>query len=102
MPATMPIPTAQSIPLTRHAERRSNQRGIRAEAMEVLLDHGVSQASRGCEVIYMNQSARRRARAALGRTAYARIERSLDAYLVVASDGAIVTCCHRTQRLKDG
>ena len=92
------MPWTQDIYLTRHAEQRSQQRGIRAEAMEVLLTHGASTISHGCEVVFMDQQARRRARAALGRTGYAQIERALDAYLVVGHDGAIVTCAHRRKR----
>lgn len=84
--------------MTRHAESRSHRRGIRATAMEELLTHGASTISRGREVVYMDQPARRRARAALGRTAYAQIERALDAYLVVGDSGAIVTCAHRGKR----
>ena len=92
------MPWTQDIPLTHHAERRSQQRGIRAEAMEILLTHGASTISHGCEVVYMDQLARRQARAALGRTAYAQLERALDAYLVVGNSGAIVTCAHRGKR----
>ena len=92
------MPWTQDIPLTRHAERRSQQRGIRAEAMEVLLAHGASTISHGRELVYMDQRARRRARAALGRTTYAQLERALDAYLVVGDDGMIVTCAHRLKR----
>ena len=92
------MPWTKDILLTRHAEQRSQQRGIRAEAMEVLLIHGASTISRGREVVYMDQSARRRARTALGRTGYAQIERALDAYLVVGDDGVIVTCAHRGTR----
>ena len=94
------MPWTKDILLTRHAEQRSQQRGIRAEAMEVLLTHGASMIRHGCEVVYMDQSARRRARTALGRTGYAQIERALDAYLVVADDGVVVTCGHRTRKLR--
>ena len=94
------MPWTKDIPLSRHAERRSQQRGIRAAAMEVLLTHGASTISNGREVVYMDQAARRRARAALGRTAYARLERALDAYLVVGDGGVVVTCAHRIRKLR--
>lgn len=92
------MPWTQDIPLTRHAEQRSQQRGIRAKAMQVLLTHGASTISHGCEVVFMDQPARRRARAALGRTTYAQLERALDTYLVVGGDGTIITCAHRGKR----
>ena len=92
------MPRTKDIPLTRHAAQRSQQRGIRAEALEVLLTHGASTSSHGREVVFMDRPARRRARAALGRTAYAQLERALDAYLVIGFSGAIVTCAHRGKR----
>lgn len=92
------MPWTRDIPLTRNAERRSQQRGIRAEVMEVLLTHGSSTISHGCEVVFMDKRARRQARAALGRTIYAQLERALDAYLVIGDTGVIVTCAHRGKR----
>ena len=92
------MPWTRDIALTNHAEQRSQQRGIRADVMDVLLSHGNTKISHGCEVIYMDQPARRRARAALGRTVYAQLERALDAYLVVGENGVVVTCAHRGKR----
>lgn len=37
---------------------------------------------------------------AIGTKSYSKLERSLDSYLVVSDDGAIVTAAHRLGRLK--
>lgn len=86
--------------LTAHAETRANQRGIRHETMEVLLDYGVAKARGGADVFYMDQAARRKVRYDLGSKAYARIERALDAYLVLAEDGSVITVAHRRKPLR--
>lgn len=86
--------------LTAHAEKRANQRGIRRETLVLLLDYGSASMRGGAEVIYMDQTARRRVREDLGAKAYARIERALDAYLVLADDGRVITCAHRRKPLR--
>ncbi len=90
----------QGVPLTRHARTRSQQRGIRFSAMEVLLAHGASKISHGREVVFMDQAGRRRARAALGEQAYAQIEARLDIYLVLTGTGSVLTCVHRDRALR--
>lgn len=86
----------EHLKLTKHAERRANQRGIRHEIIETMLDFGASKIRHGCEVIYMDQAARSSLRSSIGRVAYAKIERQLDKVLVLSEDGVVVTCCQRT------
>jgi hypothetical protein len=88
-----------AVPFTRHANMRSKQRGIRHCHVEALLTFGASKIRHGCEVVYMNKLARERARQSLGRQDYAQIEPAFDVYLVIADDGSIVTCAHRTKKL---
>lgn len=90
----------QGVPLTHHARTRSQQRGIRFSAMEVLLEYGTTKISHGREVIFMDQAGRRRARAALGEQAFAQIEARLDIYLVLTGDGSVLTCVHRDRALR--
>lgn len=90
----------EAFALTRHAETRSNQRGIHREVMDVLLAYGASKIRHGGEVVYMDQASRRKARKELGRTTYARLERSLDSYLVLADDGQVLTCAHRARKFR--
>jgi hypothetical protein len=86
--------------LTKHAERRANQRGIKHTTIETMLDFGASKISHGCEVIYMDQAARANLRNRIGITEYAKIERRLDKILVLSDDGVVVTCCQRTRSVR--
>lgn len=89
--------------LTHHAETRSNQRGIKAEAMDVLLKFGKYthnySGNHGTKIVTMTKAARERACKELGKTTYAQLEKHLDSFLVVAKSGWVVTCVHRTRRI---
>lgn len=90
-----------ALPLTVHAEARANQRGIRHNVIDLLLAFGArAPAESGCQYIYMDHAARRAARKDLGRVAYAKVERALDAYLILGDNGWIVTCAHRNARVR--
>lgn len=90
----------EPIKLTKHAERRANQRGIRRNVIETMIEFGKSKISGGCEVIYMDQTARAHLRNCIGKTSYAKIERALDKILVLSEDGHLVTCCHRNRSVR--
>ena len=76
---------------TRHAEVRCQQRGIRQEVVQTLLVYGRQGHRHGAEVYFMDREARMRARAGLGKRSYAKVADRLNAYLVVADDGGIIT-----------
>ena len=84
--------------MTAHAERRFAQRGFRRETVETLVAFGRRERSNGADVYFMDRKARSRAREALGAKRYAKVEDRLDAYVVVADDGAIVTIAKRLRR----
>jgi len=84
---------------TKHAETQAQQRGIQNDVAETLLSYGTARIRHGAEVIYMDKSSRKAARNAMGAKAYAQVADRLDCYLVVAADGAILTCAHRTRRI---
>jgi hypothetical protein len=93
---TMP----EVIPISHHAQVRSRQRGIPLGAIEVILDFGrEAQSFDSCEIVFMDKEARRRAREALGRIAYAKIEPRLNAAIVIGKRGGVVTCMHRKSRI---
>lgn len=100
MPAYQHPRDESPIQFSRHAAMRANQRGIRRIHIDALMDFGTSNIRHGCEVIYMDKASRQRARRVLGRHAYARVEAAFGSYLVVANDGSIVTCAHRTRRFR--
>ena len=79
-------------PVTTHARRRMQQRGIPVAVLEDLLDYGRAMHDhRGAMVLYFD----RRARAALHQAGT-----RLDAYAVVGGDGEIRTVGHRYKRLR--
>lgn len=87
--------------ITLHAQRRLQQRGIPAEALNLLLDFGQEKhVGRGCTAFAMDHAARWRARQMLGDMAFRRLEPHLNAYVVLAEDGAVVTAAHRYRRIK--
>lgn len=85
---------------TTHGLARSRQRRIPAEAIQVLLDFGLERRRGGANVIFLDRAARQMAQKKLGECDFARIERKLNAYVVVSDDGKIITVSHRRKRLK--
>ena len=85
--------------LTRHAQARMKQRGIRPEAVECLLDFGREPFDhRGGVVLYLDKAARRRlSRAQPGRKDLGRLARM---YAVLGMDGAVITVGHRRGRVR--
>ena len=86
--------------LTKHARARMQQRGIRATALEALLDYGkVAHVVGGCEIVFFDKAARSR----LVRHK-PEVARSVDtffrAYAIVASDGRVVTVGTRLRHLR--
>ena len=87
---------------TEHARARMQQRGIRPDALDVLLDYGrTAPAGDGCELFFFDKAAR--ARLARDNPAAAReAERLCRTYAVVGRDGAVVTVGHRYRRVPRG
>jgi hypothetical protein len=87
---------------TDHARTRMQQRGIRADAIEALLDYGrASPAGEGCELVFFDKAARAR----LFRDnpdAVREAERLCRTYAVLGRDGAVVTVGHRYRRVPRG
>lgn len=87
--------------LSRHAEWRMANRGFSREEVALLIDYGRRRRSQGATVYFMDRNSRSRVREALGPKPYARIEKKLDAYVVVADDGTVVTAAKRLRRFHD-
>ena len=87
--------------LTRHAQARMQQRAIRAEVLERLLEFGREAFDhRGCVTLYFDKAARRRlARAAPGAKD---VERLARCYAVLAPGGEVITVGHRQRRISRG
>lgn len=79
-------------PFTDHARARMQQRGIRPDAIEALLDYGCARHlhSDGRELLFFDKKARARlAKASLRRT-----------YAILAG-GTVITVGHRYRRVKE-
>lgn len=90
----------QPLAFTAHAQARQQQRSIRYQAIEGILDRGRPARLRGADSYCLDKEGRRRLKEDLGEHGFRAIERWLDAYVVVADDGRIVTVARRTRRLR--
>jgi sigma54-dependent transcription regulator len=86
--------------LSPHAQTRMQQRGIRPEAVELLLDYGRERHvhDRGREIVFFDKAARKRlakANPALAQEA----DRLCRTYAILGSDGGVSTVGHRFRRL---
>ena len=88
--------------LTHHAQARMRQRGISGATLEALLEFGsTAPAGGGCEIVFFDKRARARL-AQASAVAAAEAERIAKSYVIVGSDGAVVTVGHRTRRIPRG
>ena len=82
--------------LTQHARARMQQRAINETVLELLYTHGRHvEGGKAGSIIHFDRRARDLIRKTKSRTEYARIEHKLNAYVVEAADGAVVTVGYR-------
>ena len=86
--------------ITHHAQTRMHSRSIPTEAVDALLAFGEMRRRRGADVYYLDRRARSRMQMSLERKAFKRLEKCLDAYVVVGDGGDIITAAHRQHRLR--
>jgi hypothetical protein len=88
--------------LTPHARARMQQRGIRPEMLEALLDYGREvHVPGGRDLVFFDKPAKARlAKAGIVRDAQA--ERLCKSYAVLGSNGVVVTVGHRYRRIPRG
>ena len=88
-------------PVTAHARARMQQRGIRSDALEALLDFGSARHlhSKGRELVFFDKKAKKRlADASLGASREA--EKFIRTYAIVGGDGTVITVGHRFRRVR--
>jgi DNA-binding TFAR19-related protein (PDSD5 family) len=88
--------------LTPHARARMQQRGIRPEMLEALLDYGREvHVAGGRDLVFFDKRARARlAKAGLVRDVQA--DRLCKSYAVLSSEGIVITVGHRYRRVPRG
>ncbi len=83
-----------------HATVRVQQRGIPSLIVDWLLVYGATAFDhRGAEVRYFDHAARRRLEKEFGRQVVDRLGELLNAYVVVAASGFVITAGHRLKRV---
>lgn len=88
------------MPMTHHAARRLQQRGIPEDVLPLLMQFGAHEYDkRGARLVYLTQRSRERLRKTLGPEHYGRLTPALDVYAVVDSNGVVLTVGHRTHRI---
>ena len=84
--------------LTHHARARMQQRGIGADALDLLLSYGREAHDRhGAVILYMDKAAQRRLAEASKTKNRAR--RLAGLYAVLSRHGHVITVGHRTRRI---
>lgn len=88
--------------VTAHARARMQQRGIRSDALEALLDFGSARHlhSKGRELVLFDKQARSRLQS-VDPAAAREVDRLRSTYAIVGSDGTVITVGHRYRRVKD-
>ena len=86
--------------LTPHARTRMQQRGIRHEALEALLDFGHVRHlhNGGREIVYFDKKAKKRL-ARANPDAAREAEKLVRTYAIMASNGIVITVGHRYRRI---
>ena len=94
------ISRASAVEISRHAIKRSQQRGIPRVAMMALVEYGKHSFTKKGISCSMDRQTRIRARRAMGELAYKRVERWLEGcYVVMSLDlASVITAAWRNRR----
>jgi hypothetical protein len=84
-----------------HCRSRMQQRAIPDMIVTLLLDHGSRQRSHGSDLLFVDKSARKAIRRAVGGDRNMRlIEPFLNAKIVLGDDGTLITVVRQSRRIK--
>lgn len=89
------------VTVSNHAKVRMQQRAISEEMLESLLDFGqVRFNGQGTEILTFPKKVLRHLKKELDHKIFMQVERHLNLYAVMSSDGELITTGYRTKRLK--
>ena len=89
------------VTVSQHAKVRMQQRAISEDMIESFLDFGqVKFNGQGTEILTFPKKVVKNLRKELDHKVFARIERHLNLYAIMSSDGELITTGYRTKRLK--
>ena len=87
--------------LSHHAKVRMQQRAISEDMLESLLDFGqVKFNGQGTEILTFPKRVVKHLKKELDHKVFMKIERHLNLYAIMSSDGELITTGYRTKRLK--
>ena len=90
-----------NVTVSHHAQIRMQQRAITADMLESLLDFGqVKFNGQGTEILTFPKKAVKHLKKELNHKVFMKIERHLNLYAIMSSDGELITTGYRTKRLK--
>lgn len=86
---------------TKHASIRLRQRGIPPVILEWLLEYGIPQYDHCRGMVFsFDARSRKSLRSMLNTKAFARHSRHLNCFVVMGTDGEIITVGHRTRKFR--
>lgn len=92
--------STQTPPKTRHANTRAQQRGLPPLIQNWLGCYGArARGKGGAEILYFDKCSRRSLARDVGSQVVDRLRPLLDAYMVMASDGTVITLGWRFKRI---
>ena len=86
-----------NVTVSKHAEKRLQQRGVSKKCVELVLAYGKRSYSKGALVYSMTKSGHEKAGQMQG-DAYWQLSDKLDIYVVVSQDGDLITVARRIRR----
>jgi hypothetical protein len=90
-----------NVTVSHHAQIRMQQRAITADMVESLLDFGqVKFNGQGTEILTFPKKVVKHLKKELNHKVFMKIERHLNLYAIMSSDGELITTGYRTKRLK--
>ena len=90
-----------NVTVSHHAQIRMQQRAITADMLESLLDFGrVKFNGQGTEILTFPKKVVKHLKKELNHKVFMKIERHLNLYAIMSSDGELITTGYRTKRLK--
>jgi len=90
-----------NVTVSHHAQIRMQQRAITADMLESLLDFGqVKFNGQGTEILTFPKKVVKHLKKELNNKVFMKIERHLNLYAIMSSDGELITTGYRTKRLK--
>ena len=90
-----------NVTVSQHAKIRMQQRAISADMLESLLDFGqIKFNGQGTEILTFPKKVVKNLKKELNHKVFMKIDRHLNLYAIMSSDGELITTGYRTKRLK--